>query len=315
MAAELCAIGMPFADTLIGVDRIPGPNQDVPMRSFSFQGGGKVTTASVTAAELGITCCVMGIVGDDAYGRFLLEDFDYYGIDRAGVLSEGDTAFSVILSDAETRGRTIVLSERKGRWLTPGEIDREKLAACRILHLDRPFEAHIEAAKCVRDAGGLVSFDGDQYEDGTQAMMPLIDIFIGSEFYYQRLFGSSPDYRGNMERVRALGPRVVVFTLGERGCVGVSCDGYFEEPAFRVDVADTLGAGDVYHGAWLAGYLRGLSARESARLANAVAAIKCTRRGGRAGIPDWDTAQEFMRSGHIDYTRIDQKVKKYEQRK
>ena len=107
------------------------------------------------------------------------------------------------------------------------------------------------------------------------------------------------------------GPEIVVFTFGEKGCVGLSGEGYFEIPAFQVDAVDTVGAGDVYHGAFLAGLLKGLPVVEVARMASAVSAIKCTRIGGRAGIPDMDTVQHFMRTGEIDYTEIDARVEFY----
>lgn len=82
-------------------------------------------------------------------------------------------------------------------------------------------------------------------------------------------------------------------------------------PSFAVDVQDTVGAGDVFHGAYTVGLLRGLSSKEAARLATGVSCIKCTRIGGRAGIPDWNTVQRFLRTGEIDYTEIDQRVEFY----
>ena len=83
-------------------------------------------------------------------------------------------------------------------------------------------------------------------------------------------------------------------------------------PAFPVkEKVDTVGAGDVFHGAYVVGLLRGLSPKEAARLATGVSCIKCTRIGGRAGIPDWDTVQKYLQTGEIDYTEIDQRVEFY----
>ena len=77
---------------------------------------------------------------------------------------------------------------------------------------------------------------------------------------------------------------------------------------------DTVGAGDVFHGAYLTGLLRGYDALEAARLATAVSCIKCTRIGGRAGIPDLKTAEVFLRTGKIDYREIDERVDFYGRR-
>ena len=75
---------------------------------------------------------------------------------------------------------------------------------------------------------------------------------------------------------------------------------------------DTLGAGDVYHGAYLAALIDGKDAKEAARYASGVSAIKCTRIGGRSGIPTKEVVEKFLATGEIDYTEIDQRVKFYE---
>lgn len=74
---------------------------------------------------------------------------------------------------------------------------------------------------------------------------------------------------------------------------------------------DTVGAGDVFHGAFLAAIVKGLSPKDAARFASGVAAIKCTRIGGRAGIPNWEVTDNFLETGEIDYREIDERVKKY----
>ena len=68
---------------------------------------------------------------------------------------------------------------------------------------------------------------------------------------------------------------------------------------------------DVFHGAFLAAIVKGLSPKDAARFASGVAAIKCTRIGGRAGIPNWEVTDNFLETGEIDYREIDERVKKY----
>jgi sugar/nucleoside kinase (ribokinase family) len=87
------------------------------------------------------------------------------------------------------------------------------------------------------------------------------------------------------EALRALGSRVAVVTDGERGCWCASADGTFHLPAYPVAAVDTTGAGDVFHGAFLAAIARGWDLRRSLLVASAAAALKCRKLGGRAGIP------------------------------
>ncbi|HAI3540318.1 TPA: sulfofructose kinase, partial [Escherichia coli] len=66
------------------------------------------------------------------------------------------------------------------------------------------------------------------------------------------------------------------------------------QPAFKVDVVDTTGAGDVFHGALAVALATDGDLAESVRFASGVAALKCTRPGGRAGIPDCDQTRSFL---------------------
>jgi hypothetical protein len=90
------------------------------------------------------------------------------------------------------------------------------------------------------------------------------------------------------------GPPCVGLTLGEAGSAFMYCGEVVEVPGFPVDVVDTTGAGDVFHGAFLYGLLRGWEARDILQFANAVSALKCTRLGGRTGIPRIEDVWRFL---------------------
>ncbi|MCL2741388.1 MAG: PfkB family carbohydrate kinase, partial [Oscillospiraceae bacterium] len=128
--------------------------------------------------------------------------------------------------------------------------------------------------------------------------------------YKKRRFGDAGG-RECCEAIIAGGAEVAVFTLGAKGCIGMYEGGYFEAPTYDVEVKDTTGCGDVFHGAFVHGLIRGWDVPFIARFANAVASIKCTRLGGRAGIPDEATAMRFMETGVIDYAEIDERVEFY----
>jgi len=87
---------------------------------------------------------------------------------------------------------------------------------------------------------------------------------------------------------------VVVGTLGAKGCLAVIEGKLRVFPAYPVEAVDTTGAGDVFHGAFLVGWLRGMGLEETIRFASAVSAMKCTRIGGRAGIPSYGDALAFL---------------------
>ena len=137
-----------------------------------------------------------------------------------------------------------------------------------------------------------------------------MDYFVASEFVYNMSF-SDRDYERHMEDILEKGPSDVVFTFGSKGCRGLNKEGYFELPAFRVPVVDTVGAGDTFHGAFFYGLTHGYSLKETARFASAVSAIKCTCIGGRAGIPTPDITKKFLETGVIDSAPLMERVEAY----
>jgi ribokinase len=87
---------------------------------------------------------------------------------------------------------------------------------------------------------------------------------------------------------------VVVQTEGAEGSYTVTREAEFHTPAFQVDVVDTTGAGDTFHGAYLVGLARGWSPERCASFSSAVAALHCTVLGNRKGIPSMDEVEALM---------------------
>ncbi len=215
-----------------------------------------------------------------------------------------------MLSNRETMGRAIIYNLGTAKKLEKHELAVDYLKNARYLHLAMLDDVAVEAARIAREAGVKVFLDADSYSDELGDFIPMVDVFVASEFVYEAMF-QDRDYEANCRKVMERGPEIVVFTFGEKGCVGLSREGYFELPAYRVEVVDTVGAGDVYHGAFLAGLLKGWTVEKTAQFSSAVSAIKCTRIGGRAAIPDMETVMRFMETGEINYAEIDQRVEFY----
>ena len=315
---DVVGVGNPCVDENVSVNELPKPNHGSRMNQRTWQGGGLVPSGLVASSRLGAKCAIIGAVGDDLFGRFSLRDFKLHGIDTSNVyVREGQcTPMNLVLSDKETMGRSIMGDPGGMGRLTPVSMEEVNLDLIKeskyffISSMVVRDPMMIELVKIAREAGTKVFIDASNMSEEMYNFIPNIDIFVASEFFYDDLFDND-NYEENCKKIMDMGPEIVVFTFGEKGCVGISKDGFFQLPAFKVDVVDTVGAGDVYHGAFVAGLLSGRSAMETARFASAVSAIKCTRIGGRAGIPDTKTVERFMEDGFIDYTEIDQRVSFY----
>lgn len=310
---DVIGIDMPCVDYVLNIPMMPKSNGSIHFQRLSFQGGNKLSTGMVAAARLGAKCAMLGAVGNDSFGRFCVSDFIRHGIDSKVTLREGETtSIAFVLSDDETKGRSILYHPGSCPRLTVQELPLALLQDTRYFYLAWVDDVILYAAKTAKAAGAKVFVDADKPTKEMLDNIPLYDIFIASEFVYNAMF-QDENYAQNCKKVLEMGPELVVFTLGEKGCCGMSRDGaFFQLDAYAVDVADTVGAGDVFHGAFLSEMLRGKGPKDAAQFASAVSAIKCTRIGGRAGIPSYDTTVRFMKTGEIDYSEIDQRVQFYE---
>ena len=311
---DIVGMDYPCVDLNVNVDTMPKPNGAMRINNLSWQGGGKVASGIVTAARLGASCAIFGVVGDDRYGAFCKKDFEDHGIDTSHLIMRENTrtALDIVLSDKETMGRSMVFYPGTIRRLTGDEIPVDDLKNTKYFFMAGVNPVAKKSAKIAKEHGAKIFIDADSYSEELAAYIPSIDIFVASEFVYNGMFDNDR-YEDNCRSVMKQGPEIVVFTFGERGAVGMSRDGFFTVPAYQVDVVDTVGAGDDFHGAFLAGLLQpdwGLT--YITQFASAVSAIKCTRIGGRAGIPDMKTTLKFMETGEIDYTEIDRRVAHYE---
>lgn len=315
---DIFGLDHPCMDLNVNLDRIPERNSGVRTNDLSFQGGGKVSSGMVAAARLGARCTLGGVLGDDIFGRFCYQDFLRHGINVDNMkLRDGcDTGLSIVISEKDTQTRSFLFRTGQAKPLSWEEVDWSYLKNSKYLFIADASPLTRNAVALARENGVKIFIDADYYSDALYEMIPQIDYFVGSEFVFDRIFpGSKRKGLENLEqecaKLMAMGPEAVVFTFGERGCVGLDQKGFFHLPAFQVEVRDTVGAGDVFHGAFLAALLKGYDLKNCARYASGTSAIKCTRPGGRAGIPNENVLQRFLETGFIDYTEIDQRVEYY----
>lgn len=311
---DVIGIGVPYFDMVINVDEIPQMDGAACANAAFNQGGGKVATAMVTLARLGKRAGMIARIGSNRSGRFIVDDFKYNGVDVDGILvDETGTSSSFCLSLSEKKSRKRIFIGTKGTAdpLQPEDIDYDYLKRARILHVESGDAAAAAAVKFARENGIVTVIDADSYAEETENLIPWLDVFIASEFFYTKMFGGL-DYEEGCRKLLSMGPGVAVVTLGSRGSVGMERDkAFFRCPCFPVKAVDTTGAGDVFHGAYIAAMLDGMDTEECVRFASAVSAIKCTYPGGRTGIPNRRTVDHFLLSGEIDDRELEERYRYY----
>lgn len=283
-------LGHAACDLVGAVEVWPGPDEKTRLRApFDRQGGGPAATAAVTLARLGAPVRLLGVVGDDELGAWILAGLRAEGVDVAGIRTRRGrrSHLSVCIADRRTGGRNVLWHPGDAPDLRPDELPAEALAGAGVVLLDG---RHPEAAEALatrarrRDIPALL--DAGSPAATTVALARRVEVCIASQAFARALAGD--DHPGaQLRALLALGPRLAGVTLGRRGAVlGRAGERhYLFQPALRVRVVDTTGAGDAFHGAAAWGLLRGYRPARWLRVAAVVAGLKCRRAGGRSGLP------------------------------
>lgn len=291
---DVVGLGFCSLDDLGLVPHLPRLDEGVPLLDVSRQGGGPVAQALVTLARLGAAVGFVGRVGDDDVGHRIRTDMAAEGIDlsRVQVVPGATSARCIILVDKPSGKRSICASRGTAGDIPPAHLDLAHLCSGRVLHLDgHSREAALVAARAARAAGVTVCLDAGYPDPSLAELVALTDVLIVGERFAAAI---EVNERRAATRLVTEGPRVVVVTRGERGSLTRTADAEFCTPAFPVPVVDTTGAGDVFHGAYLFGLLQGWQLEGVAEFASATAALKCTKLGGRAGIPRFADVVGFL---------------------
>ncbi len=263
-----------------------------------------VATALVTLSRLGVSTAFLGKIGNDMASRVIKEEFDLHGVNAEHMIMEpgASSPVSMILVDESTGQRTIMAGGSTAT-LSPTDIPAHLVKSARYLHLDTTCrQAALAAARIARESGVTVVLDADSLSrpDNIEELMRLTDVLIASRVFYEGLTGVA-DPNAAAKILSGYGSSVTVVTLGEEGSLTLASGRSFHTPAFPVDVVDTTGAGDVYHGAFIFGLLREWKLEKTAEFASAVAAMSCTGLGGRQGIPTLDEAISFLQDRDAEY--------------
>lgn len=297
MAGKIVAIGACVADTLMTVPHFPKEDTKICALASKTAGGGPAATGLVAAARLGASTAFIGNLSTDSAGAFLLSDFEKYGVDTSLIKTlSGHRSFtSVIWLSEESASRTCVFDRGDLPPLSLSEDARRAIGEADLLMVDgNDMDAAVEAAELARESGTTVLYDCGGLYPGVERLLALTDIMIPSEEFALGHTGESSAEAAAEKLFKLYSPRVVVITQGSRG--GLIYDGkdILRYPVFSVEVKDSNGSGDVFHGAFAFGLTMGYSYESCARFSSAVSAIKCMGIGARESVPNFETVKNYL---------------------
>jgi len=295
--AEIVVLGN-FVVDIIGkpIDRLPERGRLSLIDTLETHVGGNGPNTAGALAKLGADVAVLGRVGDDLYGRFLVEQLRAWGADASRVAWDPEAATGVTLVAVDSTGeRSFIHHFGANARFSPADLNWDTLKGVRHLHLASYFILPgwdgAPAAALLAEArrrGVSTSLDvcwdrEGRWMDALAPCLPHVDYLLPSEEEAQALTGcSAPE---EMTRVlQARGSRTVVIKQGERGCYYAGDDGRRHMPAFHVPVRETTGAGDCFIAGFLHARLQGWETHRALRFANACGARSVQAVGGATGM-------------------------------
>jgi sugar/nucleoside kinase (ribokinase family) len=296
--AKIVGIGANVFDTLYNIPAYPAEDTKLRATASKTAGGGPVATGLVAAQRLGEPTAYIGVLSDDNGGRFLKEDFIKYGVntDLIEVKSGYRSFASVLWLCADTATRTCVFDKGDLPPLKLNDAQKQAIAQAEILMVDgNELDAAVEAAKIARASGTRVLYDCGGLYDGVERLLACTDVMIPSEEFALGHTGCIAAEEAAKRLYDAYRPEVVVITQGKRGGIVYNGTQLVSYPIYPAVVVDSNGSGDVFHGAFAAGIVKGYDYLKCCHFSSAVSALKCTGFGARESVPDFDRVKNYLK--------------------
>ena len=255
---DIVGIGASTLDRFIVVDRYPTGREVQQVISSTTDGGGPVATALAVAGKYGARTAMIDSIGDDMVGRHILDDFEKYNVNTEAIQVESgaNSGVATILVKQST-GERAVFFERSTA-IEPEFLDTHKqlIGSAYIMHINGRHRQLMRAAMDVaKEVGTIISLDGgaQRYDEDMKPITEASHIVIVARDYAEKYTGTT-NLEDACRIIHERGACIAGVTDGANGSYFVWPDGtsYRCKPFPQEAVVDTTGAGDSFHGAFLA---------------------------------------------------------------
>jgi len=298
-ASRILCVGIPVRDLTFRVEGVPARGSKIPASHFAEITGGNALNAAIGIARLGGKPTLTGPMGDagEASSRFIFDKLAEEGVGTDHLIHMPGlvTPISAVMNDPSGE-RTIVTFRDPGLWKVQLPSPDLLLQHCDAIltesgYADLVIDLCVEARR--RNIPVVVDVD--------RAMSPSDELLTAAShlIFSSEALQQTADTTDDADALRKIARRTGSFLAGTRGPEGTlwldDHQTLQETPAFPVHAVDTLGAGDIFHGAFTLALTEGQALRDALRFASAAAALKCTRFGGAFACPQRAEVEAFLR--------------------
>lgn len=296
---DVVGVGINATDTIIRLPHFPTHDSKVEMISAEVKAGGQVASAMVACRRWGLNARYVGKIGDDAAGKFQVEEMAREGVEAIWIRARGCASQSAyILVDEKSGERTVLWKRDVKIAIQPRDLRREWISGAKVLLVDgHDTAAATRAARWAQAERIQVVGDFDNRYSGVEALLECVDFAITSKDFPERLTGEGDLLKSLPKIFIKFKFHLIAATLGRHGVLAWDGARFILCPGFRVKTVDTTGAGDIFHGAFVYGLVRGMAIQEILEFSCAAAALNCTAVGARGGIATLRAIAKLRRTG------------------
>ena len=304
---DIICLGQITADVVVNWAReIPEKGKSKFVKRIQLHNGGCACNTAIDLAKIGIDVGIIGKVGNDGFGDFLISLMESEGVKTEGIkrTPEVNTSSTVVLVDPDGERSFLHYSGANAK-LKIEDINLGVIKKAKILHLAPIYllpgldkRSAAELLKKAKEMGLSTSLDTawdakNQWLDLIEPSLSYTDIFLPS-FDEARMISKKESPSDVAEFFLSYGIKIVGLKMGEKGCYIRTADKEIRVPAFKVQAVDTTGAGDAFVAGFLAGMINNWDLELIGKFANAAGACCITEVGASQGVKSLEKILEFM---------------------
>jgi ribokinase len=317
---DVLVIGSLNADLVVRAPHFPLPGETISGDDLQIIPGGKGANQAVAAARQGTSVAMLGCVGKDSFGPFLIESLKSNNVDTSHLrVDESATGTAIIVVDSNGQN-SIVLSAGANGKVSALDINALKLEAkLLLLQLEIPLETVIHAAKWGKQKAMTVILNPAPARALPDELIANADYIIPNETELNLLTGVPVTDDVSAEKAAKVllsrGAKNVIVTLGEKGALVVSSKQVTHVDAYKIDVVDTTAAGDAFIGGFASYLIKTLESDSklsdvhqhpqgtraaslqiinAVKYANACGALAATKFGAQPSLPTKEVVEQFI---------------------
>lgn len=303
--ADILVIGSLNADLVVRSPRFPGPGETISGEDLQIIPGGKGANQAVAASRQGVQVAMVGRVGSDSFGPFLVDNLKTNQVDTSHVLSDHSATGTAIIVVDSNGQNSIVLSPGANAQVSKADVDSAPDAKILLLQFEIPMDVVLHAAKRYKAMGTTVILNPAPARNVPEELLTLIDILVPNETELGLLINKKvTDAQSAESAAKELlqrGVKIVLVTLGANGALLVTKEKSIQIPSFKVNVVDTTAAGDSFIGGFASKLLESNSLlfdelQNAVRYGCACGALATTKFGAQPSLPTKKETEALLNS-------------------